>query len=563
MFDFQHTDPFTAEVIKSGLIATGDEMFVSMARASMSPIIYEVLDYAVGITDADGNVISQGNGVAMFIGVLTFSVKSVLEKFGKAELKPGDIIATNDPFSGGGTHLSDVCMVMPIFYENELVAFAANKAHWTEVGGMSPGSWTTDSTEVFQEGLQFPCIKVFENDRPNEAIVDLIQANVRTPEMSLGDFHAQAASLRLAGRRVQGLCERYGKQAVAESVQAMLAHGEQIAQDALKRLPKGTFSSRMNIDDDGFGGDPVPVQVKVTITDEAFICDFTGSALQARGPINCSWTSMQSALRCLWLALAEPQYPVNEGIFKPIQAVCPPGTVFTAQRPAPTACYWESLLYISDLVWRALAPVVPERLSAGHYNTVGAEITTTFHPQTDQFTILIEPNAGGWGAMSDRDGTSGVFCVGNGETFNPPVEISEQKFGLEVARYALNTEDSGGEGRFRGGRGTIREYRMVHDKGGTFTISLGRHKELPWGVDGGHEGSRNYYLIVRANGQVEGPFGKAARVQLAKGDLVSIRTGAGGGWGDPQDRPREQVLADLRAGLITAKVAREVYDVSL
>ena len=561
-FQFKHTDPFTVEVIKSGLNAIGEEMFISMARSSMSPIIYEVLDYACGITDQDGNVISQGNGVTLFIGVLHFSVLNVLEKFGRDNLRPGDIIAVNDPFGGGGTHLSDVAMVMPIFHQGELVAFAANKAHWTEVGGMAPGSWTTDSTEVFQEGLQFPCVKVFENDRANEAIMDLIRANVRTPEMTMGDFHAQAASLRLAGRRIQEMCERYGLPSIKESIQAMFAHGREVARAALKRLPKGEFTACMNIDDDGFGGDPLPVQVRVTITDESFHCDFTGSAPQARGPINCSYTSLMTGVRSVWLAIAEPQYQVNEGIFAPLSAVCPPGTVFTSQRPAPTSCYWESLLYITDLIWAALAPHVPDRLPAGHFNTVGSEIVTSFHPDSDAFTILVEPNVGGWGARIDGDGVNGMFCVGDGETYNPPIEVSEQKFGFEIHRYALNTADGGGEGRFRGGRGVIRSFRMLHEKGGTFTVTLGRNKERPWGVAGGEPGGQNYFTVERVDGTIEGPFAKVARLPLRKGDIVNVVTGAGGGWGDPKERPREDVLKDLRAGILLPDVARAVYGIS-
>ncbi|MBA2518371.1 MAG: hydantoinase B/oxoprolinase family protein, partial [Chloroflexia bacterium] len=555
------TDPFTIEVIKSGLNAIGEEMFIATARSSMSPIIYEVLDYAVGITDADANTIAQGNGVTLFIGVLTESVRSVLEKFGKEGLRPGDIIAVNDPYGGGGTHLSDVAMVMPIFYQDQLIAFSANKAHWTEVGGMSPGSWTTDSTEIFQEGLQFPCIKVFEEDEPNEAIVDLIRANVRTPDMTMGDFYAQAASLRLAGRRLAELCDRYGLDAVQESISAMLSHGEQIAYDALKRMPKGEFTMRMNIDDDGFGGDPLPVRVTVTITDDEFICDFTGSAPQARGPINTSYTGLVTGVRGLWLAVAAPRYPVNEGIFRPVKIICPPGTVFSAQRPAPTACYWESLMYITDLIWGALAPHMPERLPAGHFNTVGACITTTSHPDTDQFTIMVEPHVGGWGAKVDGDGPAAMFCVGDGETYNPPIEVVEQRFGLEVCRYALNTDDEGGEGEFRGGRGGIREYKMLHAAGGALTITLGRHKERPWGVAGGHEGGNNYAFVRRAGGAIEGPFAKVARLQLQQGDVISIRTGAGGGWGDPRNRPSEQVRRDVRAGVMSAEVAREVYGV--
>jgi N-methylhydantoinase B len=558
---YQQTDPFTIEIIKSGLNAVGDEMFLAMARSSMSPIIYEVLDYAVGVTDDKGNVISQGNGVTLFIGVLTEAVKAVLNKFGKEDLNPGDIIALNDPYVGGGTHLSDVCMVMPIYHEGEIVAFSANKAHWTEVGGMAPGSWTTDSTEIFQEGLQFPCIKVFENDIASQSIVDLIKANVRTPDMTIGDFYAQAASLRLAGRRIQELCNRYGIASVNEAISAMFAHGEQVARDALKRMPKGVFTAEMNIDDDGIGDESFPVKVKITISDDEFLIDYSGSAPQALGPINTSYTGLTIGTRCLWLAICEPHYTVNEGIFAPLKVVCPPGTVFTSERPAPTSCYWESLLYITDLIWAALAPHMPERLPAGHYNTVGAAITTTFHPDTDDFTIVVEPNVGGWGGRSDSDGPGGMFCVGNGETFNPPVEIAEKKFGLEVSRYEFNTQDPGGEGQFRGGRGVIREYRMLHENGGTFTITLGRHKEQPWGVNGGQSGSRNYVQITRADGTLDPPFAKAARVQLNKDDKVAICTASGGGWGEPKLRPPEKVRADVRAGMMLPEIARDVYGV--
>lgn len=555
------TDPFTMEVIKSILIAIGDEMFIAMGRTSMSPIIYEVLDYAVGITDADGNVISQGNGVTLFIGVLTHAVRSVLEKFGKENLKPGDILAINDPFTGGGTHLSDVCMVMPVFFEGELVAFAANKAHWTEVGGMAPGSWTTDSTEIYQEGLQFPCIKVFDAGVENTSISDLIRANVRTPEMSMGDFYAQCASLRLASNRIADVCRRYTVQGLKDSIQSMFAHGRTTAMQRLKELPKGAFEARLHIDDDGFGGDSLPVVVKVSITDDEFICDFTGSAPQARGPINCSYTGLSTGVRCLWLAISEPRYAVNEGIFAPVRMICPPGTVFTASKPAPTACYWESLLYVTDLVWAALAPHFPNRLSAGHFNTVGAEITTSFHPDTDEFTIIVEPNAGGWGARFDGDGANGLFCVGDGETYNLPVEIMEQKFGFEMTRLCLNVDDPGGEGRFRGGRGVIREFKVLHDKGGTFTITLGRHKEPPWGVEGGRPGGRNYFTVTRVDGSVQGPDSKAARLPLNKGDVVSIRCGAGGGWGDPRQRDHELIREDVRAGLMSSETARDVYGV--
>src|SRR5256714_3600993 len=236
-------DPFTVEIIKDGLIAAGDEMFYALQRTAKSTIIYEVLDYATGLLDARGQLLTQGNGVAGFLGTLTFAVRYVLEKFGEKDLHPGDIIILNDPYVGGGTHLSDVSLIMPIFYEGQLVAFSANKAHWTEVGGKDPGSWTTDATEVYQEGLQFPAVKIFEAGTPHQAVIDIIEANVRLPDMTLGDMHAQAASLRLGERRFQELADKYGLDVVQYSIEALLDYGERMSRLELRKLTRGNYEA--------------------------------------------------------------------------------------------------------------------------------------------------------------------------------------------------------------------------------------------------------------------------------------------------------------------------------
>src|SRR5215468_6309241 len=230
-------DLFTVEIVKDALVAIGDEMFIALQRTSKSTIIYEVLDFASGLTDANGQLITQGNGVTGFLGTLTFAVRSVLEKFGLEGLHPGDVIITNDPYGGGGTHLSDVSLIVPIFYEGQLVAFSASKAHWTEVGGKDPGSWTTDTTEVFQEGLQFPCVKLYEEGKPIQSLIDLIAANVRLPDMTLGDMYAQAASLRLGERRFQELCDKYGLDVVLGSIEALMDYGERMTLLELEKIP--------------------------------------------------------------------------------------------------------------------------------------------------------------------------------------------------------------------------------------------------------------------------------------------------------------------------------------
>ncbi|MBM7855062.1 N-methylhydantoinase B [Desulfohalotomaculum tongense] len=553
-------DPFTLDIVKDSLTAIGDEMFYALARTSMSPIIYEVLDYASGLTDAKGNLLTQGNGVTGFIGLLTFMVKATLEKFNKeGDLKPGDIIIINDPYMGGGSHLSDVGLVMPIFYKGELVAFSANKAHWTEVGGKDPGSWTTDSTEIYQEGLQFPCVKLFEEGKVNQPLVDIIAANVRFPDLSLGDMWAQVAALRTGERRFIELCGKYGKDLVLASIDRLLEHGEQITRKELAKLPKGTFEAVDYIDDDGLGNGPLKVQVKVTITDDKFICDFTGSHPQVLGPVNTSYAALVSAVRTVFLAVTNPSQDVNDGIFRPLEIIAEKGSIFSCERPAAVSTYWKTMAYGTDLVWKALAPVVPHRLTAGHLLSVCAVIVAGMHQDTNEPFLIVEPSVGGWGAGQGKDGEAGQFCIGDGETFNVPVEVAETRYGIMVDEYSFRA-DGAGAGEYRGGSGVIRSYRAMTDNQ-MLTATFGRHKFLPWGFNGGKDGSRNEFEIIKANGEKDGPFGKCARYPLNKNDVVRLITATGGGYGDPLKRNPEKVAMDVKNEFITVEQAREDYGV--
>jgi N-methylhydantoinase B len=551
-------DPFTTEIIKDSLVAIGDEMFVALQRTSKSTIIYEVLDFASGLTDARGQLITQGNGVTGFLGTLTFAAQSTLEKFGPEGLHPGDVVITNDPYSGGGTHLSDVSLVVPIFYDDELIAFSASKAHWTEVGGKDPGSWTTDATEVFQEGLQFPCVKLYDAGRPVNGLIDVIEANVRLPDMTLGDMHAQAAALRLGERRFQELCDKYGVRTVLESIEALLDYGERMTRLELSKLPPGTYEAEDWIDDDGIGNGPFKVCVKVTITEDDFVCDFTGTHAQVPGPVNCTVTGLHSGVRTMLKAITSPSIPVNEGCFRPLRVVCPPGTIFTAERPAPVSTYWETMNYVTDLVWRALAPIVPERLTAGHFLSVCGVVVAGTHPETGELFLLVEPQAGGWGAGAGKDGESGLMCVGDGETYVIPIEVAETRYGIVVDRYELDPAGAGA-GRRRGGRGCIRDYRAAVDEV-TLTATFGRHKYVPWGIDGGHPGSRNEVLIFHEDGR-EVVLGKCARYPLRRGEVARLVTGTGGGWGSPLERPVKAVVEDVRDGYVTVDQAERDYGV--
>jgi N-methylhydantoinase B len=554
-------DPFTLEIIKDGLMAIGDEMFVTMQRTSMSTIIYEVLDYAVGLTDAKGRLITQGNGVTLFLGTLDFGVRSVLDKFGEEGLSPGDIIITNDPYEGGGTHLSDVSLIMPIFYKDRIVAFSANKGHWTEVGGMAAGSWTTNSTEIYQEGLQFPCIKIFSEGKPNESLLDLIRANVRTPDMSIGDMYAQAASLRIAERRFQELCDKHGVENVLAGIGTLMDHSEQLIKNEIKQIPNGVYEAVDYIDDDGVGNGPFEVCVKVTVGDDRVTCDFTGTHSQVSGPVNSARTGLFSAARAVMLSLTDPSIPANEGCFRPLEIICPDRTIFTCERPASVSTYWETMMYAADLIWKAMAPVMPNKLPAGHFLSVCGVVLSGIHPDTGDLFILVEPQAGGWGAGADKDGENGLVCVGDGETYIIPVEVCETRYGVLVDRYSYDITE-GGEGEYRGGRGLIRDYRITAEEA-WFTGTFGRYKFLPWGMEGGHEGSKNYTRMFFAHNKEPEVFGKTAQYHMRKGDVASLHTATGGGYGDPKERSVEKVIEDLKNGYITPETAQKKYGVTV
>lgn len=557
----QTIDPFTLEIIKEALIAIGDEMFVTTQRTSMSTIIYEVLDFAVGLTAARGHLVTQGNGVTLFLGTLDFGVRSVLDKFGAENLKPSDIYITNDPYGGGGTHLSDVSIIAPIFYDGQLVAFAANKGHWTEVGGMAPGSWTTNSTEVFQEGLQFPCVKLFDAGKPNQSLIDIIRANVRTPDMSIGDMYGQVASVRIADQRFQGICEKYGLGAVLAGIETLLDYSEELTRHELRKLPDGVYEATDHIDDDGIGNGPFEVRVKVTIAGDKINCDFTGTHAQVPGPVNCARTGLYSAARAVLMALTDPAIPASEGCFRALEVICPDGTIFTCKRPAPVSTYWETMLYAADLVWKALAPILPDRLTAGHFLSVCGTVVAGLHPDTGELFLLVEPQAGGWGAGADKDGENGLVCVGDGETYVIPVEVCETRYGVMVDQYAFDIAD-GGAGKFRGGRGLVRDYRITA-KEAWFTGTFGRHKFLPWGMAGGQVGSRNYAKILFADGHTSDVFGKTAQLHLKQGDTARLITGTGGGYGHPFERPVEKVQEDVKSGYITLGQAEQDHGVVL
>jgi N-methylhydantoinase B len=542
--------------LREAFLAVTDEMFASLQRTSQSPVIYEVLDFGVGVTDADGWLVSQGNGIAGFLGPLGEATRDTLGRV--PALEPGDVIVTNDPYAGGGTHLSDVALVRPIFADSRLIAFAAAKGHWTEVGGKDAGSWTADSTEVFQEGLQLPFVHAYRGGAADPNLVAILRANSRLPDMVEGDLVAQAACLEVAERRVLELCRRYGVDAVTEAMRDVHARSETLSRAALARIPPGIYEAEDALDDDGLGGSPIPIRVRVTVGADAMIVDLTGSSEQVGGPVNCTWSGLVSGIRTVFKAVTDPAEPASDAWFHPLQIVCPPGSIFNARRPAPVAAYFEATEAASDLLWRALEPAVPDRLPAGSYVSVCSTSIALRHPDSGAAALLVEPQPGGWGASAVKDGEHALVSVGDGETYTIPAEVAEQRYGVRVERLALDVVEGAGAGRHRGGRGLLREYRILSDDA-RLTVVFGRHRIPPWGVAGGRDGSVNAIEVVPADGGPVRRFGKAASLALRRGDLVRLMTGTGGGHGHPRERDRALVREDLANGLITERDAREVY----
>jgi len=553
-------DQFTLDIIKDSLYAIGEEMFIAVARSSKSPVIYETLDFASALTDAKGNLLTQGNGVTGFIGLLSSIVKTTLEKFGKNnKILPGDVFILNDPYIGGGSHLSDVGIITPIFYHNELVAFSVNKAHWTEVGGKDPGSWGVDTNSIFQEGIQFSCIKLFEQGKINEGIMDMIRSNVRYPDLSIGDLWAQIAGNRTGEKRFIELCHKYGKETVMLSIERLLRSSEKLSVKEIQKLPKGDYYAEDYIDDDGVGNGPFLIKVKVTITDDKFIADFTGSHAEVPGPINSTYYVTISAVRTVFLAVTNPSQDINDGVFIPLEVIAPEGSIFNAQRPAPISTYWESMSFASDIVWKALAPVLPERLPAGHLVSVCGFNMSGIHSETGEPYLNVAPSQGGWGAGAGMDGQNAQFCIGDGETYNIPAEVLETRYGFIVEAYSL-LADGKGEGEYRGGSGVIKRYRYLND-GNYFTGTFGRNKFLPWGMNEGGEGSGNRFRIIKKDGAIDGPFGKYPRYPLKEGDKLEMIMGTGGGYGHPFKRPVEKVMMDYKNEFISLDQAKEAYGV--
>ena len=544
-------DPITIEIIQNSLQAAADEMFAAMRKTAMSSIIYEVLDMGTGIMDPQGEIAGSGAGIPAFVGVLDKSVKVIINKFDQpGDVEPGDVFATNDPYYGGVTHLNDIVVIMPVFSEGELIAWCANIAHNSDVGGMAPGSLSGEATTIFQEGLRLPAVKIISRGKPIAPVMEVIKVNSRMPDVLEGDLWAAIASVRIGERRLMSIANKYGTRTFAKAVEAFMDYGERVSRRELAKLPKGTFELTEEQDNGQF------YNVKITIAEDKFTVDLRDNPDQLDGPLNTSRDGVMVAVQMIFKSLTDPYSPANGGSFRPIELLTREGTVFHAKEPAPLGFYYEIELRVYDVMWRCLANHMPERLAAGHFSSVCGTFIGGIHPDTGRQYTVIEPQLGGWGASLSGDGNSGMFCGFHGETYNCPAEINEARNGLIVDQMALNVSP-GGEGKHMGGRGIILDYR-VRANDGFLTAGYTRSKFPAWGLDGGNDGSPNYIEFIPREGEVQ-TFAAISGLTTKKDDVIRVYTGTGGGLGNPRDRDPDRVRKDLKNELITPEQAREVF----
>jgi N-methylhydantoinase B len=542
-------DPITLEIIQEALQAIGDEMFAVLRKTAMSAIIYEVLDAGTAVTDRRGDLASAGAGIPTFVGVLDKAVKRIIELHD--EIRPGDVFVTNDPFYGGVTHLNDVIVALPVFADDELIAWTASIAHFNDVGGMVPGSISNDAREIFQEGLRLPAVKLIDAGEPVTPVLEIMKVNSRLPDFLQGDLWAEIAAVRLGERRVAELARKYGMRTFLTAVEELLEHGERVIRAALAELPAGRYELAEEQDDG------TTYRVTVDISADEFLVDLRENPAQNAGSANVSRDGSVIAAQMALVTVAGIRGSANSGHYAPLRVLTRPGTVFDPAPEAACSIYSEVRIRLFDLILRCLAPHLGERLPAGGFTSVCGTFISGRHPDTGRQFTIVEPQIGGWGATAGRDGNSALFSPIHGDTFNCPVEVAEARYGLFVDRLELNLAD-GGEGRFRGGKGIVLEYRVRAD-GWWLTCAFTRSRRPPWPLAGGAEGSGNFVEVIRVSGERE-RYAVATMIPLQEGDVIRITTGSGAGYGDPRERDPESVRSDLRDGLLGAARARDVYD---
>lgn len=549
-----NADPVTVEIVGKYLVSAVREMGETLMRTAYSTIIRESMDCTAALFDPVGQLIAQADHVPSHQGTLSHAAKHVLRNM---TMEPGDIAILNHPYLGG-THHPDIMIFKPVFEGERLIALAGSLGHHLDVGGRSPGSVSTDARDVFEEGLIIPPLKLVKGGKPVPEILDMIAANIRVPHKTLGDIRAQISAVNVGERRYLELAAKYGAEPLAGIIGACLDTSERLMREDLRAYADSTYSAEGFLDNDGVTDEPVPIRVAVTLRDGAVTIDFTGSSAEVKGPFNCSLSSVQSAAYCAVRYLVAPEILQNEGCYRPIHLITPPGSIVNPRAPAPLSGRFHTLERIANTILMAFNQARGENAVGSTHGHLSSFSVSGHHADTPY--VCFEILGGGWGATRAHDGLDATFGL-MANCYDMPIEALELEYPLRVERYEL-IADSGGAGKYRGGLGLTREVRYLSGAG-SFTNRSDGQKFAPPGVLGGAAGGTSRQRLVRADGSVEKLPSKATNLNIGAGDLICMETAGGGGYGPPAARDPDAVLADVLDGKISATAARATYGAAI
>ena len=553
-------DAVTLEVLRNALPAVANEMAADLQRTSYNMMIYEVRDYCTALLDTNGELISQNvGGVSHFVADLGVLVVDGMKRYGRDGFKPGDVVITNHQ-AVAGQHLNNVVIYMPYFYKGELLMFCMVRAHWIDVGGQSTGFGAGATVaDPWLEGLQLDQLKIYEEGKLNETLYRVIKDNIRFPELSLGDMKSQMAACRLAARRMDELFDKYGKDTILAAISQIFDETEQKCRNVVVQLPDGIYEAEASIDDDGLIRDEeVPIRVKITIKGSDMTIDLSGCSAERKAAIN---SRTYAGARVAYKALTGPLDPVNEGSFRALKVIIPEGNIMMAKFPAPMSGWSAIVPTVVDTIVVALAKAMPDRVPAGHHGLLGGSVVFFgLHPKTKRRFIVQSIEGGGWGGRPFEDGESATVSVCQGDVRNGSIEGIELKCPVLVESRALRP-DSCGAGRYRGGLGLDMKVRNLVEGKWNFERTR-RSKCPPWGIAGGTAGEPGGNLL-KLPGEKAFKWITGANIPVPLNSQAIVRTGGGGGWGDPLERDAALVAADAAEGLISRRAARELYGVVL
>ena len=552
-------NPVTVEVIRVLLSATVDEIEQNLVRTSYSPVVYEIRDVAVAWLDVDGQIIAQGKtGLPIFMADLSAPVRDGLEIFGIDGFRPGDVVLTNH--SGTcGQHLNNIVVYSPIFGDSgRVLAFTAARTHWTDVGGGAVGSWDTESRDIFSEGIQLRSVKIMKGGEWDEELLRIIRHNTRFSSEAMGDLNAQVGACRLGERRFVDLLTKYGLEVVMDAIHTIWQQSERLAEDFIRKIPDGCYEAETCLDDDGINiGRPIRVHARVVVSDNTMEIDYSGMSDQVEGPINSGRSGGIAAARVAFKYLTTPDFPADEGCFRPLKVTLPEGKFISAREPAPMGLWSTPLPTVIDVTLRALSQAIPDTIPAAHMGDQGPWVIQGLREDGSLF-YHVDSGAGGMGAWRGGDGADAVKGLAHGDSYTIPVESEERLYPLRLLFFRLR-DGSGGAGEWRGGLGSERCYEVLQDC--TSNLWFDRSVCPPWGLFGGHDGEPSGAVITRP-GDAPEPFRKATGVPLPAGSTLHVWSAGGGGYGDPTQRDPAVVLSDVIRGFVSRKVAEDVYGIA-